>query len=424
MYDGYIFKLDNEIPFTVAPREGVPSTKEPSFNVNVFTEFSPLKSVIIGYIDETAGTPFNDKYVMENDFQMEMGTPIPSDIIETGQSNLDGIAKALMDRGVNVIRPGKIDHRKIREVDGVKCDGFHCFNVRDLFFYYGNCIYETPNVWISRQFENEAYFWFFKNQIAQGAKRYTSFKGLIDTSKPFFDAANILRIGLDIVFLVSCSGMYEGYKALRAFMEKQYNGRVRVHPTYLYDGSHIDTTCTVFGYNKKIGKNIALINGIRNEKTKIPAIFRGKNWRLIEIRDEDILPDNGIRDWFIVASKWVAMNLFIVNPNLVLVSAKQTKIMKLLNFYGIETIPVEYTCGRHLAGGLHCISNDYEREEEKDYKKLLESNEKDLTKEDLACYFDPELLEFLKSKGDYEEWEKICNENNIWAQYLTDHHEK
>ena len=67
------------------------------------------------------------------------------------------------------------------------------------------------------------------------------------------------------------------------------------------------------------------------------------------------------------------------------------------------------------------MTNDYYREEEHDFVKILETPKSELTLEEEAGYFDQELLSFLKSKGDVEQWEEICNTNGIFPTYLTDH---
>lgn len=68
-------------------------------------------------------------------------------------------------------------------------------------------------------------------------------------------------------------------------MEKRYDHKVRVHPIVdVYEGIHVDTTFTILGYNRKIKKNIVLINGLYVTKHNMPAIFRGENWAVIEFK--------------------------------------------------------------------------------------------------------------------------------------------
>lgn len=68
------------------------------------------------------------------------------------------------------------------------------------------------------------------------------------------------------------------------------------------------------------------------------------------------------------------------------------------------------------------MSNEYHREDVHGFQRILDTPKEQLTKQELAGLFDLELLEFLQSKGgDMDEWNNICNENGIFAHYLTDH---
>lgn len=65
---------------------------------------------------------------------------------------------------------------------------------------------------------------------------------------------------------------------------------------------------------------------------------------------------------------------------------------------------------------------DYYREESKDFKKVLDSeDDSDHSADDLAGYFVPELLAFLSKQGNIDDQLDICNNNNIFPTYLTDH---
>lgn len=56
----------------------------------------------------------------------------------------------------------------------------------------------------------------------------------------------------------------------------------------MYNGVHIDTTITVLGFNHKIQKYIVLVNGRLVTPKNMPAIFRGKNWAVLEVHDVDV----------------------------------------------------------------------------------------------------------------------------------------
>lgn len=119
------------------------------------------------------------------------------------------------------------------------------------------------------------YEWVEKELSLMGSKIYTPNECKLDTlfhkyekdaykgDIVFGEAANLLKIGLDIIFLISVSASWGCYKKFRSFMESRYKGKVRVHPVVdVYSGVHIDTTFTVIGYNKKIGKFLVVANGL------------------------------------------------------------------------------------------------------------------------------------------------------------------
>lgn len=64
----------------------------------------------------------------------------------------------------------------------------------------------------------------------------------------------------------------------------------------------------------------------------------------------------------------------------------------MLKFYGIDMITVPNSVGRTVGGGVHCMTNDYNREEDIDFVKILDTPKELLTNEEGAGYFDPQLL--------------------------------
>lgn len=65
------------------------------------------------------------------------------------------------------------------------------------------------------------------------------------------------------------------------------------------------------GFNKKIGKYVLYVNAEHFHPKKIPAIFRGKNWVILEspeiINKKDYFPE-----WHI-CSYMIGNNFFMVN---------------------------------------------------------------------------------------------------------------
>jgi len=62
-----------------------------------------------------------------------------------------------------------------------------------------------------------------------------------------------------------------------------------------------------------------------------------------------------------IGSEWIDMNLFSINPNLVVVDRDQTELIKLLEKKGLDVIPQKIRHSRMLGGGYHCITLDTRR---------------------------------------------------------------
>jgi hypothetical protein len=100
----------------------------------------------------------------------------------------------------------------------------------------------------------------------------------------------------------------------------------------MYDGWHIDTTIATLGYNSYAKKYILLVNPAITNPTNIPAIFRGKNWVVLNSPN---MVDTGFEPKFEIASVWIGLNILVINPNLVLIDGHQKGLIEVLEFYGI-----------------------------------------------------------------------------------------
>lgn len=111
-------------------------------------------------------------------------------------------------------------------------------------------------------------------------------------------------------------------------MKDKYNGRVRVHPMRsVYDGVHLDTTMIPPGFNKILGKYICMIHPEDLNPVNISAFLRGQNWLIIECPK---LFDRNLYLSYSFALIDYGMNVFVLNPELVLVDDLQNKNFKSL----------------------------------------------------------------------------------------------
>ena len=229
----------------------------------------------------------------------------------------------------------------------------------------GDHIIETPNVMRSRAQESFSYRRMMVDYLKSGAKWYSAPKPMlldslfeVDLDKPTprndepaFDAANVLRFGRDLIYLVSGTGNEMGGQWLQTILGEDF----RVHFLKdVYYGSHIDSTFVA------LRPGLILCNPARINDDTLPEILR--QWEVIYSPpmentggfDADYLSKS-------IGSKWIDMNLFSINPGLVVVDRDQTALIRLLEKQGIDVIRLKLRHSKMLGGGYHCVTLDIRR---------------------------------------------------------------
>ena len=192
-------------------------------------------------------------------------------------------------------------------------NGYDIYNVRDNQIIFGNQIINTPPSSRYRQNEYYALYEIFHNllqnheaswvsvpkpslpkgfslplnkkptdlELKENIKHEKLSKGLTEKltylidSEIIFDAANIIRIGKDILYLVSSTGNLSGYKWLKNYLGRNY----RVHLTQTYRSSHLDSTIC------PLAPGLVLLNGDRVDERTIPDFFKiGKRFTFLMFR--------------------------------------------------------------------------------------------------------------------------------------------
>ena len=169
--------------------------------------------------------------------------------------------------------------------------------------------------------------------------------------EPAFDAANILRLGQDLLYLVSSTGNELGGHWLQTILGDAF----RVHFFKdVYYGSHIDSTFAA------LRPGLVLCNPGRINDETLPEIFR--QWEVIysppmentDRYDAEYLAKS-------IGSNWIDMNVLSINPNLVVVDEDQTALIKLLEKHGLDVIRLKLRHSKMLGGGFHCVTLDIRR---------------------------------------------------------------
>ncbi|WP_273651150.1 hypothetical protein [Cellulomonas fimi] len=335
--------------------------------VSVHNEWDPLEEVIVG-TTVGARVPVGDRSMMSIEFpDVEGPQDIPSGpydrrAVEEAQVELDALADSLRALGITVRRPQPRDHAVVASSPHWSTDSFPDVCPRDGFLTVGDTVIETPMSLRSRFFEYLAYKDLFIEYLRSGSRWISAPKprladDLFDPTapvgrrvlddEPTFDAANVLRIGTDLLYLVSDSGTELGLRWLQSTLGSQY----KVHPVRdVYASTHIDTTFV------PLRPGLVLLNSARVTEDNLPEIFRG--WDLIWAEEPvDTHPPDRRPN----GSVWVGMNLLSVSPDLVVADERQTSLVKQLESHGIDVLPARLTHSRTFGGGFHCVTLDVRR---------------------------------------------------------------
>ena len=86
-------------------------------------------------------------------------------------------------------------------------------------------------------------------------------------------------------------------------------------------------------------------------------IFEKAGWKVVH-PPQPVMPDSHPL-W--MSSKWLSMNVLMLDENRVIVSAKEYPIHKMFESLGIECIKVDLRFANSLGGGFHCWTADVKR---------------------------------------------------------------
>jgi N-dimethylarginine dimethylaminohydrolase len=333
-------------------------------------EWDQLEEVIVGN-PLNARFPTADLSTQLAEFPDRPITEIPSgafpqQIIEETQEDLEGLVKILEGLGIAVKRPQTWPHDAKFSTIHWEAQGYYNYCPRDVLLVIGDHIIETPNVIRSRAQETFSYRALLIDYMKSGAKWYSAPKPMLldslfegaDLNKPIprndepaFDAANVLRFGRDLIYLVSATGNELGGRWLHSILGEQF----RLHFFKdVYYGSHIDSTLV------GLRPGLVLANPARVNDETLPKILR--QWKVIYSPPMENT-DRYNADYLAksIGSDWIDMNVFSINPNLVVVDQNQPSLIRLLEREGLDVCPLRLRHSKMLGGGPHCVTLDVRR---------------------------------------------------------------
>ena len=291
--------------------------------------------------------------------------PFPPKVIEETEEDLSEFVQTLEKLNITVKRPQTWPHETKFSTIHWEAQGYYTYCPRDILLVIGNQIIETPNVIRSRAQETFSYRKLLIDYMKSGAKWYSAPRPMlldslfeVDLSKPTprndepaFDAANVLRFGQDLIYLVSATGNELGGHWLQSILGDKF----RVHFLKdVYYGSHIDSTIVA------LRPGLVLCNPNRVNDDTLPKIL--KQWEVIysppmentERYDADYLSK-------CIGSDWIDMNALSINPSLVVVDRNQPTLIKFLEKHRFDVIPLKLRHSKLMGGGPHCVTLDVRR---------------------------------------------------------------
>lgn len=336
--------------------------------VNVYNEWDPVEEILVG-TPQYARMPAIDKgfevlrQASADLFDSLAPGSVPQQIIDETEEDIQIFIETLIKLNIRVKRPEPVLFQGTFKTLDFEAEHYFSYCPRDILLAIGDTIIETPNVFRSRYFETQAYKPVLLDYMRSGARWIAAPKPRLqdalynDTDKnqsalrnhePVFDAANVLRAGKDLFYLVSDSGNELGWQWLQGYLGDQY----RVHPCRdLYSSMHIDSTISL------LRPGLALINPARVTHENLPPLL--KKWDLLTAPE---MVEYHYSSAGSFSSVWLGMNLLMLAPELAVVDKHQLPLIRLLEQNHINVIPLALRHGRTLGGGFHCITLDVRRQ--------------------------------------------------------------
>lgn len=336
--------------------------------INSWNEWDPLESVLVGTA-RFSRVPRADRslraiaYAQAADEAQIPSGPYPPQVLEEAEEDLEALCGHFRRLGIEVHRPDPFPTSAEHGSPFWRSDSQSFYCPRDSVLIHGDLIVESPMPVRARAAETFAYRSLFERAFEEGARWISAPRPLLpddayaSETKPgvptlldreiCFDAANVLRCGRDLFYLVSNSGNIKGARWLQRVLGSEF----RVHPLEgIYSYMHLDSTISF------LRPGLVLLNPSRIKPDRVPEPLRG--WDILWCPEP---VDIGYHPPYENASIWIGMNLFMIRPDLAMVEENQKSLIALLEKNRIDVIPTRMRHQRTLAGGAHCVTLDLRR---------------------------------------------------------------
>ncbi len=303
--------------------------------IHSYNEWDPLKSIIVGSARHANWPTQDPVFAQESEKTLWKETPVPAGpvpnwIIDEAEAELDDLANKLTDLGVEVHRPTTMDF--------VALNGMYNYCPRDRLLVAGTTIVDPAMMYPCRDMELAAYY-----DVVDAAERYLH---MPRNEGMTLDAANVCRLNDTWLYLESASGNRAAYD----WLCKQFP-EITIELCNFYAGVHIDSTIV------PLREGLVIVNAARVTPDTLPRAFEG--WEVLYV---DYVIEQDFYQ-YPYASKWIALNMLVVDPHTVVVDQDQKLLIRELEKnHGFTVIPHKLSHSRTLGGGFHCVTLDLWRE--------------------------------------------------------------
>ncbi|XP_007903750.1 glycine amidinotransferase, mitochondrial isoform X2 [Callorhinchus milii] len=313
----------------------IPDSVHQECPVCSYNEWDTLEEVIVGRPENACVPPFTVE-VKANTYEQHWafyqqygGQSFPTEHVKKAIAEIEGMCDILRAEGVTVQRPDIVDWSAKYNTPDFESTGMYASMPRDILLVVGNEIIEAPMAWRARFFEYRAYRSLIKDYFRRGARWTTAPKPQM--SDRLYDLVTNLM----------------GIEWMRRHLAPTY----RIHTISFQDPNpmHIDATFNI------IGPGLVLSNPDR--PCHQIDFFKKAGWTIVQPPTPLIPDDHPL--W--MSSKWLSMNVLMLDEKRVMVDSNETTIQKMFEKLGIETVKVNIRYANSMGGGFHCWTSDIRR---------------------------------------------------------------
>ncbi|MCK6502980.1 amidinotransferase [Myxococcota bacterium] len=348
--------------------------------VSSFNEWDPLEEVIVGRV---TGAMLPTRHVAERVWgqgpvgaligRLSAGRPYPRYMIDRATEEVEGLAALLRREGITVRRPEILPLSRRHRTPEWSSTGFCTASPRDGILVVGDQLIETASAWRSRYFEVFGYRDILNDYFRRGAQWTAmprprlddasydlSFRPpadgeplryVINENEPLCDAADFTRCGRDLFVIRSNTTNLAGIE----WMRRQLGPRFRIHQvqTRQRKPQHIDTTIIPLAPGK------VMVNPEFVDLDSLPAVLR--KWDVLIPPPPDPVRARGVNAYLHLAGNWISLNVFMLDPERVVVEQNQVSLIRALERWGFTPIPLPFIHYKMYGAGLHCATLDVRR---------------------------------------------------------------